>query len=60
MDCFGNLGIGEPRGRSVGRGLDGSPGLIKGDAREPTLLLASMELSEVAGLSIAFNECAGG
>lgn len=58
--CFGNRGNGEPSGLSVGRGLEGRPGLISGEPIEPTLLLAIMELSEFVGLSIAFSELAGG
>jgi hypothetical protein len=59
-DCLGCLGRGDPRGLSVGRGLDGRPGLISGDPKEPTLLLAIIELSELVGLRRAFSELAGG
>ena len=54
---LGFLGNGEPRGLSVGRGLDGRPGLRRGEA---TLRLAIMELSELVGLSRALSEFAGG
>jgi hypothetical protein len=60
IDCLGCLGNGEPRGLSVGRGLEGSPGLISGELIERTLLLAIMEVSELVGLSMAFSELAGG
>ena len=56
-DDLGFLGNGDPRGRSVGRGLDGRPGLRRGDA---TLRLAIIELSELVGLNRAFSEFAGG
>ena len=57
IDCLGFLGNGDPSGLSVGLGLEGSPGLMSGDA---TLRLAIIELSELAGLRRAFRELAGG
>lgn len=54
---LGFLGRGDPRGLSPGRGLDGRPGLSRGDA---TLRLAIIELSEFVGLRRAFMELAGG
>lgn len=57
IDGLGFLGRGDPSGLSVGRGLDGRPGLMSGDA---TLRLAIIELSEFAGLRRAFRELAGG
>ena len=58
IDCLGCRGNGEPGGLSPGRGLVGKPGLSKGEAN--ALLFAIIELSEPAGLSIAFSEPAGG
>ena len=60
IDCLGFLGNDEPGGLSPGRGLVGKPGLNNGEANDPTLLLAIMELSEVVGLSMAFRDPAGG
>jgi hypothetical protein len=61
IDCFGCLGKGDPGGLSPGRGLVGRPGLSNGgDPSEPTLLLAIIEVSDPAGLSMAFKEPAGG
>jgi hypothetical protein len=57
-DCLGFLGKGEPGGLSPGRGLVGKPGLSKGEAN--ALLFATIEVSDPAGLSIAFKEPAGG
>lgn len=56
-DDLGCLGNGDPKGLSVGRGLEGRPGLMRGDA---TLRLAIIELSEFVGLRRAFKEFAGG
>lgn len=55
--CLGFLGVGDPTGRSPGRGLEGNPGLINGDEMPR---LASIELSELVGLSMALREFAGG
>jgi hypothetical protein len=59
---LGFLGVGDPIGRSPGRGLEGRPGLISGGLinGDAMLRLASMELSELVGLSMALREFAGG
>ena len=59
-DCLGFLGNGEPGGLSPGRGLIGKPGLRSGEAKDPTLLFAIIELSDAVGLSMAFKDPAGG
>lgn len=59
-DDLGCLGKGEPSGLSVGRGLEGRPGLRRGDEIDATLRLAAlMDASEVVGLSRALREVAG-